>query len=93
MIFSIWVIFYMVDSALYAAAIYRLPGLVPPWTPWLKWIPASGFYLYAASFTAHKGKEYTCPTCGDKFRGADDRFCPKCHAKAHAGSPLGDDNG
>ena len=29
----------------------------------------------------------TCPTCGDTFRGRDDRFCPKCHAKTS--SPIG----
>ena len=30
-----------------------------------------------------------CPTCKQKFRGADYRFCPSCHARDHARSPLG----
>jgi hypothetical protein len=32
--------------------------------------------------------EHTCPTCNNKFRGADERFCPECHAKAHDGNPV-----
>jgi rubrerythrin len=32
---------------------------------------------------------HICPTCGETFRGADERFCPKCHEREHAGSPLG----
>ena len=31
-----------------------------------------------------------CDTCGVSFVGSDPRFCPVCHAKAHAGSPLGE---
>lgn len=29
---------------------------------------------------------HTCPTCGAVFKGADDRFCPACHERDHAGS-------
>lgn len=32
---------------------------------------------------------HTCPTCRKKFRGADDRFCPDCHAEAQRHGPLG----
>jgi rubrerythrin len=32
---------------------------------------------------------HTCPTCGAVFRGRDERFCPSCHEREHAGSPLG----
>lgn len=31
-----------------------------------------------------------CDSCGVSFVGSDPRFCPVCHAKAHAGSPLGE---
>ena len=29
-----------------------------------------------------------CETCNASFIGSDPRFCPVCHAKAHAGSPI-----
>jgi hypothetical protein len=32
---------------------------------------------------------HICDTCGVSFVGSDPRLCPVCHAKAHAGSPLG----
>jgi predicted amidophosphoribosyltransferase len=32
---------------------------------------------------------HTCPTCQRSFRGADERFCPDCHAEAQAHGPLG----
>jgi len=31
---------------------------------------------------------HTCPTCGLKFAGADERFCPKCHEREHNRGPL-----
>ena len=35
--------------------------------------------------------KHICPTCGVSFDGADERFCPACHAREHAGSPLGNE--
>jgi hypothetical protein len=34
------------------------------------------------------GLPLVCPTCGGSFSGRDERFCPRCHEREHAGSPL-----
>lgn len=50
--FCLIVLFLITDIALYAAALYRLgPEYAHepnPWRWWLKFIPGSGIYLFAA---------------------------------------------
>ena len=83
-----------------ALATSETPG-IPAATPPIQGWPKQGATVQCAChmedclacYPLETGAEHTCPTCGTKFRGADDRFCPTCHAKAHAGSPLGDANG